>query len=226
MAGNVSYLIGGRFPAGYHRLFDRLLDELRRECGSVGSEWQIDAGCCQGRLLARLTGRAVGVELNRSKLTGGGTPVLNADVRLLPFRDRAFAVAFAVEVIEHVREERRMLAELFRVLRPGGRLVLTTSPLLGTPMAWLLPLKNRLHPHHAAEHVNLQTPGRLRDTLCAVGFTIHRERYWNPLALTHYLSLFGWDRLAASWERLARPLARPPLANNLIVVAERPLNPV
>lgn len=38
----------------------------------------------------------------------------------LPFRDDAFDAVFALELLEHVEEDERMLAEIQRVLRPGG----------------------------------------------------------------------------------------------------------
>jgi len=50
------------------------------------------------------------------------------DIRRLPFGDGALEAAMCVEVIEHVFETREFLAELARVVAPGGRLLLT-SPL-------------------------------------------------------------------------------------------------
>lgn len=44
----------------------------------------------------------------------------------LPFPDGTFDSVFAIEVMEHVPEERALIEEMFRVLRPGGRLLLTT----------------------------------------------------------------------------------------------------
>jgi SAM-dependent methyltransferase len=48
-----------------------------------------------------------------------------ADLMGLHFPDASFDVAFSFETIEHVPVPRRALAELHRVLRPGGRLCLT-----------------------------------------------------------------------------------------------------
>jgi SAM-dependent methyltransferase len=41
----------------------------------------------------------------------------------LPFRDGAFATAIASEVLEHLPNAEVALAELWRILRPGGKLV-------------------------------------------------------------------------------------------------------
>jgi SAM-dependent methyltransferase len=47
-----------------------------------------------------------------------------ADLAHLPFRDRCFAAALNTVVLEHVPEPAQVLAELARVLEPGGRLLL------------------------------------------------------------------------------------------------------
>ncbi len=44
----------------------------------------------------------------------------------LPFKDAIFDAVFAIDVIEHVPDEQRLINEALRVLRPGGRLILTT----------------------------------------------------------------------------------------------------
>jgi SAM-dependent methyltransferase len=48
------------------------------------------------------------------------------DALSLPFLDSAFDVVYAFDVIEHVADERTLIVEGARVLRPGGKLVLTT----------------------------------------------------------------------------------------------------
>jgi SAM-dependent methyltransferase len=52
-------------------------------------------------------------------------PHVGADVQALPFRDGVFDAVKATEVLEHVPEITRALAECRRVLRPGGHLVIT-----------------------------------------------------------------------------------------------------
>ena len=53
-----------------------------------------------------------------------------ADLSSLPFRDGSFDAAINIVVLEHTREPHRVIAELARVLRPGGRLLLIA------PHAW------------------------------------------------------------------------------------------
>jgi exosortase/archaeosortase family protein len=47
-----------------------------------------------------------------------------ADVRSLPFRDDSFDAIYSMGTIEHFAESEAALAEMIRVLRPGGRIVL------------------------------------------------------------------------------------------------------
>ena len=44
----------------------------------------------------------------------------------MPFADSEFELVLCAETIEHVRDVQLLLSELRRVLRPGGRLALTT----------------------------------------------------------------------------------------------------
>ena len=92
----------------------------------------VDAGCGGGLLaphVERLGYRHIGVDLRRSGLeqsaARGVTPV-TGDVTALPLADGAADVVVAGEILEHVPDLRAAVAELCRVLRPGGLLVLDT----------------------------------------------------------------------------------------------------
>lgn len=94
----------------------------------------LEVGCGWGELsewLARETGAEVVatdlsprmVELARAR----GVDARLADVQQLPFGDGEFDVAVAAWMLYHVPDLARGLAELARVLRPGGRLVAVTN---------------------------------------------------------------------------------------------------
>lgn len=51
---------------------------------------------------------------------------LRADAHTLPFVDGSFDVVLCTEVLEHLPEPQRAIDEMFRVLTPGGELLLTT----------------------------------------------------------------------------------------------------
>ena len=95
----------------------------------------LDLGAGDGRyldLLAPLLGagaRLVACEislLRARRIRARGFPVVVAQSEALPFREGAFDLVSFMEVIEHTRSPAASLDETCRVLRPGGRLALTT----------------------------------------------------------------------------------------------------
>jgi 2-polyprenyl-6-hydroxyphenyl methylase/3-demethylubiquinone-9 3-methyltransferase len=92
----------------------------------------LDAGCGGGLLaphVRRLGYRHVGVDLRRSGLeqsASRGVAPLTGDVTALPLADGCADVVVAGEILEHVSDLPGTVAELCRVLRPGGLLVLDT----------------------------------------------------------------------------------------------------
>ncbi|MET0425884.1 MAG: methyltransferase domain-containing protein [Actinoplanes sp.] len=92
----------------------------------------LDAGCGGGLLAPHLAGkgyRHIGVDLGRSGLTlaaGRGVRPVQADVTALPLATGSIDVVAAGEILEHVTDLPGTVAELCRVLRPGGLLVLDT----------------------------------------------------------------------------------------------------
>lgn len=98
----------------------------------------LDLGCGAGMLLAALHRQGfpgVGIDVSMTWLVvarrliqeWGGDPVLAAAFgEALPMADAHMDAVVSLDVIEHVNSPERYLAEICRVLRPGGRAVLTT----------------------------------------------------------------------------------------------------
>lgn len=92
----------------------------------------LEVGCGYGFLLPALTGRGartIGVEIAASALRQfprgpQSLPVL-ADARHLPVADASCDLVLCMEVYEHMAEPERLVSELRRVVRPGGRVVLS-----------------------------------------------------------------------------------------------------
>jgi SAM-dependent methyltransferase len=89
-------------------------------------------------------------------------PDVCADVQALPFRDGAFDAIKATELLEHVPDVGRTLAECRRVLRPGGYLVITV-PFLerlhgGTDTAYRDLLVERFQLEADRSSVSAKTP--------------------------------------------------------------------
>ena len=87
----------------------------------------LDVGCGVGHSYALLAPReTVGVDVEASVLEGQQRETVAADMRHLPFAAASFDSAIAVHSIEHVPDPELALAEVARVLKPGGTAVLVT----------------------------------------------------------------------------------------------------
>lgn len=113
--------------AGYHQLLDDLEVLVASEyChGRV-----LEAGCGTGLILRRLAvgaEQAVGLDLSAGMLGWArrrGLRVLQGSVDALPFPDDHFDAVVSFKVLAHVPPISDALAELARVTRPGGHLIL------------------------------------------------------------------------------------------------------
>jgi SAM-dependent methyltransferase len=99
----------------------------------------LDLGCGTGMFLSRRAGdaQAFGLDFSRQALgfchARGLDRVAQGDAARLPFADGSFDVVTAFDLIEHVREDGALIAEILRVLRPGGMLLATVP---AHPILW------------------------------------------------------------------------------------------
>jgi SAM-dependent methyltransferase len=108
----------------------------------AGATRVIDVGCGEGqitRLAAAAGATAVGIDPTWAQLEvardrKGGARYAAGQAGRLPFRDGAFDAAVACLVFEHVADVDGAIAEIARVLEPGGRFIfMLNHPLLQTP---------------------------------------------------------------------------------------------
>jgi ubiquinone/menaquinone biosynthesis C-methylase UbiE len=107
------------------------LAEFVRRLGPVGAA--LDLGCGDGRLATLLDADKLtladvsGVALERAtrRLPAANAVELTPDAQL-PLPDNVFDLVLCAETIEHVRDVQLLLSEARRVLRPDGRLALST----------------------------------------------------------------------------------------------------
>ncbi|NIT35793.1 MAG: methyltransferase domain-containing protein [candidate division Zixibacteria bacterium] len=86
----------------------------------------LDAGAGYGAWRPVLTGRG---DVTAVDFSAGDRPDVAADLKSLPYPDNTFDAVFCSQVLEHEREPAAVLAELRRVSKPGGTLVLTAPHL-------------------------------------------------------------------------------------------------
>lgn len=109
---------------------ERRLSLIRRAAGDAIHGRILEDGCGVGEYLARLqplAKQAVGleVEFDRAELAHQKAHQLTcAAAEALPYPAGIFDLLLSHEVLEHVRDDRQAVAEMVRVLKPGGRLVL------------------------------------------------------------------------------------------------------
>lgn len=117
----------GRDPGGYHDLLDELEVGFVERFGRGGDV--LEVGCGTGLIMRRIAAFARstrGVDLSPGMLAQArarGLDVLEASATTLPFPDASFDVACSFKVLAHVRDIRLALAEMARVVRPGGHVL-------------------------------------------------------------------------------------------------------
>ena len=86
----------------------------------------LDIGGYDGFMLSQLDApEKVSVDIETIPVHDGINYCLGDGLKL-PFRDESFDTIYALDVLEHVDDEESFAGELLRVLKPGGRLILTT----------------------------------------------------------------------------------------------------
>ena len=151
--------------------------------GHVGAgDRVLDVGCGDGAFAAELLAAgalvtaadvARGALRRAAEHAPGAELVALREDAPLPFADAAFDLVWAGETLEHVADVTGLLAELRRVLRAGGTLLVTTpdQPRLVVALEALLgrPLEDRLDPR--ADHLRFFTRRTLHGVLTGAGFT-------------------------------------------------------
>ncbi len=201
---------------------ERRLKMIRRAAGERAGGRVLEDGCGVGAYLSRLAPaarQAVGLEIEFERgveAARKSAQVVCGVGERLPFADGYFDLVLSHEVIEHVQDDRQALAEIVRVLRLGGRLVLF-CPNRGYPFEthgiyWRgkyhfgnIPLVNwlpRRWRDRLAPHVKVYTPGDL--AACFAGLPVH---------FVERLVIFGaYDNIIARHPALGKILRRTLLA--------------
>ena len=93
----------------------------------LGPGTVLDLGCGTGHAQSHLEPRrSVGVDLDHESLMSQGRDRVRADMRRLPFETAAFSSVACMHAIEHVPDPEKVVAEVARVVQPGGTAVFVT----------------------------------------------------------------------------------------------------
>jgi len=159
----------------------------------------LDVGCGSSRIILDLPA-AVGMDILQRKLRWlrpRHARLVRGSCDRLPFRDGRFAAVINSEVIEHVPDTPEVWTEMWRVLRPGGTLILGT-PDYGRWLWWVLEwMYGKLLPGaYAKEHITHFTREELARRLRAAGYEVVDCRY------------VGFSEMIFKARKPARPGAR------------------
>jgi len=179
----------------------RLAEAVRDFVQPRGDERALDVGTGAGALafaLAPLVREVVGLdpvpellELARQRKLPN-TEFVEGDGAALPFPDASFDLAGTLRTLHHVAQPDRVVAELVRVTRPGGHVLVVDQLAPDDPDA-----AAALHEFETVRdpsHSRLLTDGELRELFTANGLSLFRERRQDERReLAAYLDLAGTE---------------------------------
>jgi SAM-dependent methyltransferase len=175
----------------------------------------------------------------------GRAAALSADATGLPFADGAFDAVIAAEILEHVPHDAAALAEIARVLRPGGIAAVTVPAWLPERVCWAL---SREYHEVPGGHVRIFTRAELTGKLAAAGLEptgghhahgLHSPYWWLKCAVgvhdDDHPAVRGYHRMLV-WDIMRKPaltraseaVLNPLIGKSLVIYARKSenLNPV
>lgn len=169
---------------------------------------------------------------------GGSATVVRGDLLALPFADASFDRVIAAEVLEHIPRDEPAMAELARVLRPGGLAAVTVPRWLPERICWALS-----DAYHANEggHVRIYRADELAGRLAGAGLeavgrdhahALHSPYWWlkcatgvdrDSVPVRLYHRLLVWDIVARPWlTRTVERLLDPLIGKSLVLYLRKP----
>lgn len=167
--------------------------------------------------------------------------VLRGDATKLPFADASFDHVIVSEVLEHIQHDVAAIAEITRILAPGGTLGATVPTWFPEKVNWML--SDEYHaPKSVGGHVRIYTATELKAKLRAAGLEVtgqhhahalHSPYWWlkcavgprndDHPAVRRYRQLLEWDIVKApTVTRVADRVLNPVLGKSLVLYARKP----
>jgi SAM-dependent methyltransferase len=162
---------------------------------------------------------------------------VRADLLSLPFPDASFDVVMASEVLEHIPADDLAMAEIARVVRPGGRVAVTVPRWWPERVCWAL---SREYHDVAGGHVRIYKGDDLEQRLSDAGLqprashhahALHSPYWWLNCAFGResipsrlYHQVLVWDIMKRPWlTRVTEQALNPVLGKSLVVYADKPM---
>jgi len=159
----------------WHRRRHHIAVSWARDSGRV-----LDAGCGSSLIVQSLN-NAIGLDSNLGKLRfirRHGMPLVNASAFALPFKDSSFDCVISSQVIEHLPADETLFAEMRRVLRVGGTLILGTPDYATRGWQMIEPVYGFLmRSSYRDEHVTHYTMEKLKEILLRHGMAVEESAY-------------------------------------------------
>jgi SAM-dependent methyltransferase len=154
------------FSAGNFRFFRKNVLQL---AGDIRGRIILDAGCGTGHFTAALAGGNLlaGADFSRGMLLFArkkGLVPVQTSVHGLPFREGSFDLVLSNSVIQCVENGRALIAELVRVARPGGRIIVSTANGENMVFGTLRRIKGGID-----RYLHVRSQAEIRDGLVACG---------------------------------------------------------
>lgn len=191
-----------------------------------------------GRALREVAAMAAAMHEEGQVPAGASFQAVRADVLRLPFADGTFDRVIASETLEHIPADSTAIAELHRVLAPGGRAVVTVPRFWPERVCWAL---SREYHSNDGGHVRIYRTSELTGRLSASGFEVdgvdhahalHAPYWWIKCAVGPnresllpklYHRFLVWDMTARPpATRLLERALNPVLGKSVVVYATKP----
>lgn len=178
----------------------------------------LDIGCGNGKYLQSMRGlgwQVQGVEFNAQAAAvcrSAGLEVFTGELVEAAFPDHSFAVVTARHLLEHLVDPGAFLSEIFRILEPGGRLLIKTPNTDSLARGWF---QEKWYPYDAPRHLILYNPDNLQQLAESLGYRVVGSR--NHTSVKCLLN--SWDYLRDHSGKPSRRRRLPRLLAKLYVLA-------